>query len=168
MTDAAPFTPFKTRRLRLAESMRARGGGVAVIVTAPEVPRNRDTDYPYRPDSYFYYLSGFPEPEAVVVIDARGSTPRSILFCRDKNEEREIWDGFRHGPAAAAEVPGGHCQAQCPCQSLRPRGRSAALRPPPGTISSRRRVWVTSPGGPSESPSSAKWGVHIYAPYAKT
>jgi len=106
MTDTAsptPFTPFKTRRQRLAEWMRARGGGVAVITTGNEVPRNRDTAYPYRPDSYFFYLSGFPEPEAVVVVDARGATPRSILFCRDKNEEREIWDGFRYGPAAAAE-----------------------------------------------------------------
>ncbi|MFM1988203.1 MAG: hypothetical protein RJA99_1160 [Pseudomonadota bacterium] len=99
MTDIAPHI---SRRRRLAESIRARGGGVAVIATAPEVPRNRDTTYPYRPDSYFWYLSGFPEPEAVVVIDARGAEPRTILFCRDKNEEREIWDGFRWGPEAAA------------------------------------------------------------------
>ncbi len=101
MTETA-MTPFRTRRLKLAEQMRARGGGVAVVATAPEVARNRDTTYPFRPDSYFWYLSGFPEPEAVVVVDARGAEPRSILFCRDKNEEREIWDGFRHGPQAAA------------------------------------------------------------------
>jgi Xaa-Pro aminopeptidase len=97
------MTPFRNRRLKLAEQMRARGGGVAVVATAPEVPRNRDTTYPFRADSYFWYLSGFPEPEAVVVVDARGAEPRSILFCRDKNEEREIWDGFRFGPIAAAE-----------------------------------------------------------------
>jgi Xaa-Pro aminopeptidase len=101
MTETA-MTPFRTRRLKLAEQMRARGGGVAVVATAPEVARNRDTTYPFRPDSYFWYLSGFPEPEAVVVVDARGAEPRSILFCRDRNEEREIWDGFRHGPQAAA------------------------------------------------------------------
>jgi Xaa-Pro aminopeptidase len=101
MTDTVTL-PFAARRARLAEQMRARGGGVAIVATAPEVPRNRDTHYPFRPDSYFWYLSGFPEPEAVVVIDARGEQPRSILFCRDKNEEREIWDGYRHGPQAAA------------------------------------------------------------------
>lgn len=95
--------PYSSRRLRLADLMRARGGGVAVLATAPEVVRNRDSHYPYRSDSYFHYLSGFPEPEAVVVIVARGSDTRCILFCREKHEEREIWDGWRFGPAAAAQ-----------------------------------------------------------------
>ena len=76
------------------------GGGVAVLSTAPERTRNRDAHYPYRFDSYFYYLTGFAEPEAVLVVIA-GSEPRSILFCRDKDPERETWDGFRFGPAAA-------------------------------------------------------------------
>ncbi len=92
---------FARRRAALADSMRAQGGGVAVIFTAPEVPRNRDSDFPYRFDSYFHYLSGFPEPEAAVVIVAGSTRARSILFCRSKHEEREIWDGFRYGPAAA-------------------------------------------------------------------
>lgn len=74
--------------------------GIAVISTAPEVHRNADTHYPYRYDSHFYYLTGFIEPEAVLVVVA-GDAPRSILFCREKNPEREIWDGFRHGPEAA-------------------------------------------------------------------
>jgi Xaa-Pro aminopeptidase len=95
--------PYLSRRLQLADLMRARGGGVAVLATAPEVTRNRDAHYPYRSDSYFHYLSGFPEPEAVVVIVAGPDTTRSLLFCRDKHEEREIWDGFRFGPAAAGE-----------------------------------------------------------------
>jgi Xaa-Pro aminopeptidase len=64
--------------------------------------RSRDSHYPYRFDSHFYYLTGFPEPEAILVIVA-GEAPRSVLFCREKNEEREIWDGFRHGPAMARE-----------------------------------------------------------------
>jgi Xaa-Pro aminopeptidase len=85
------------RRARLAEALQ---GGVAVVPTAPERVRNRDTHYPYRFDSHFYYLTGFPEPEAVAVIVA-GAKPRSLLFCREKNEERETWDGFRFGPAAA-------------------------------------------------------------------
>ena len=96
---------FARRRAALAETMRAEGGGLAVIFTAPEVARNRDSDFPYRYDSYFHYLSGFPEPDSVIVIiageHASGSPARSILFCRSKHEEREIWDGFRYGPKAA-------------------------------------------------------------------
>jgi Xaa-Pro aminopeptidase len=95
--------PYLSRRLRLAEAMRARGGGVAVLFTAPEVVRNRDSHYPFRPDSYFYYLTGFTEPEAALVVVARTDSTRSVLFCRDKNEEREIWDGYRFGPAAAVD-----------------------------------------------------------------
>jgi Xaa-Pro aminopeptidase len=91
--------PYSERRARLIERM---GSGVAVIATAPERARNRDTHYGYRHDSYFYYLTGFAEPEAVLVLVA-GDSPRSILFCREKNEEREIWDGWRHGPDAARE-----------------------------------------------------------------
>jgi Xaa-Pro aminopeptidase len=87
------------RRARLAQAMQ---GGVAVIPTAPERIRNRDTHYPYRYDSHFYYLAGFPEPEAVLVIVA-GAKPRSLLFCREKNMERETWDGFRFGPKGAQE-----------------------------------------------------------------
>jgi Xaa-Pro aminopeptidase len=87
------------RRARLAQAMQ---GGVAVIPTAPERIRNRDTHYPYRFDSHFYYLTGFPEPEAALVIVA-GPQPKSLLFCREKNEERETWDGFRCGPQGAQE-----------------------------------------------------------------
>ncbi len=85
------------RRARLATAL---GDVVAIVATAPEVPRNRDSHYPYRHDSYFYWLTGFNEPEAVVVM-VGGDKPESILFCRDKDETREIWDGFRYGPAAA-------------------------------------------------------------------
>ena len=90
------------RRERLASLMKQ---GVAVVRTAPERARNRDSSYPYRFDSYFYYLSGFPEPEAVLVLIA-GAKPKSILFCREKNPEREIWDGFRYGPDQAREIFG--------------------------------------------------------------
>ncbi len=85
------------RRARLAAAMQA---GVAVVPTASERTRNRDSHYLYRFDSYFYYLTGFREPGAVLVIVA-GEPAKSILFCRDKDPEREIWDGFRHGPEAA-------------------------------------------------------------------
>ncbi|GIZ52969.1 Xaa-Pro aminopeptidase [Noviherbaspirillum aridicola] len=96
---------YAARRAALIAQMQAKGGGVAIIPTAREVMRNRDADYPYRHDSYFYYLSGFTEPEAVIVLVA-GKQNRSILFCREKNLEREIWDGYRYGPEAAREAFG--------------------------------------------------------------
>jgi Xaa-Pro aminopeptidase len=97
---AADLLPiYAERRRRMATLM---GEGVAVIATAPERVRNRDSHYPYRFDSYFYYLSAFPEPEAVLVM-AGG---KSILFCRKRDPEREIWDGFRYGPEAARELFG--------------------------------------------------------------
>jgi Xaa-Pro aminopeptidase len=102
------YAPYRQRRLSLIERMSRGGGGIALIPTSPEQPRNRDTQYPYRADSYFQYLTGFTEPEAVLVIVVGGAdqVPQSILFCREKNPEREIWDGFRHGPQAAREVFG--------------------------------------------------------------
>ncbi len=96
---------LKAHRNRRARLIKALGEGVLVLATAPEAIRNRDAHYPYRFDSHFYYLTAFPEPEAVLVLLA-GKRPRQILFCREKNEEREIWDGFRHGPRAAKEVFG--------------------------------------------------------------
>lgn len=93
---------YAQRRARLVACM---GEGVAVLPTAAEHVRNRDSHYPYRPDSYFHYLTGFPEPDAVLVL-ITGAPARSILFCRDKDAEREIWDGFRHGPEAARETFG--------------------------------------------------------------
>jgi len=95
-------TPYIQRRARLLEKMRC---GIAVIPTAEEVARNGDTHYAYRHDSSFYYLTGFSEPEAVLVLIA-GAAPQTILFCREKNLEREIWDGYRVGPGAAKEQYG--------------------------------------------------------------
>ena len=96
------YLPYAARRQALLERI---GDGVAIIPTAPEMVRSRDSHHRYRFDSYFWYLSGFPEPEAVMVLIG-GDTPKSILFCREKNEEREVWDGYRYGPAAAAETFG--------------------------------------------------------------
>jgi Xaa-Pro aminopeptidase len=97
-TDFEPAR-YAARRHRLAAAMAE---GIAVVPTAPERIRNRDTHFPYRFDSHFWYLSGFAEPEAVLVVVA-GREPRSLLFCRERSAEREIWDGFRHGPEAARE-----------------------------------------------------------------
>lgn len=87
---------YASRRGRLAHAI---GQALALVPTAPERVRNRDSHYPYRFDSHFYYLTGFTEPEAALVLAAG----KSILFCRERNPEREIWDGLRHGPEAARE-----------------------------------------------------------------
>ena len=93
---------FQARQQKLMANMDE---GIAIIPTAPEAIRNRDSHYPYRFDSYFYYLTGFTEPESLLVLIAgnasKGEAPKSILFCRDKDIEREIWDGFRYGPEGA-------------------------------------------------------------------
>ena len=92
---------YASRRARLVSQM-ARG--IAVIPTAPEALRNGDAHYPYRYDSHFHYLTGFDEPEAVLVLVAgqgKDGAPQATLFCREKDMEREIWDGFRHGPEGA-------------------------------------------------------------------
>lgn len=100
MNTAIDASVYARRRARLAARL---GNGIAIVPTAPECLRNRDAHYPYRYDSYFYYLTGFREPEAVLVL-VGGDAPRSILFCREKNTEREIWDGYRYGPDAARET----------------------------------------------------------------
>lgn len=98
---------YRERRKAVLQSMRDHsGGGLALVPTAPEVARNRDSLFPYRHDSYFYYLSGFPEPEALVALVAGPDGDKHVLFCREKNAEREIWDGFRYGPDAACEIFG--------------------------------------------------------------
>ncbi len=92
--------PFKARRARLARQLES---GVVVLPTAPERARNADSHYDYRWDSGFYYLTGFREPEAVLAM-VLGAKPRTLLFCREKNLEREIWDGYRFGPEQAREL----------------------------------------------------------------
>ncbi len=92
---------YAQRRARVAAALGPEG--IAVIPTAPEQPRNRDSDFLYRHDSYFYYLSGFDEPSATLVIAGDG---RSTLFCAPKDLEREIWDGYRLGPEAAPAALG--------------------------------------------------------------
>lgn len=116
--------PFAARREALIQTMRAQsaaGTSIAIIPTAAEVARNRDAHYDFRPDSYFYYLTGFAEPEAFLVLSVTSDAARSILFCREKNLEREIWDGYRLGPEAAVAHLGideaysvGELEAQLP------------------------------------------------------
>lgn len=85
---------FKRRR----EKVMAGLNGAALIVAAhPEHIRNDDVHYPYRQDSNLYYLTGFEEPDAFLLLRP-GKSPESVMFVRQKNVERETWDGFRFGP----------------------------------------------------------------------
>ncbi len=102
---------YQERRNALAKKIYAKsGGGIAVISTAPELARNRDSEFPYRHDSDFFYLTGFEEPGATLVMAITGSGKtyelQSHLFCRPKDPEREIWDGIRLGPEAVPTALG--------------------------------------------------------------
>ncbi len=117
---------YAQRRARLAAQLGA--GAIAILPTAPERPRNRDSDYLYRHDSYFYYLTGFTEPGAWLVLTAEG---QATLFCQPKDLEREIWDGYRLGPEAAVAQLGltdAHSTAEL----------DARL---PRLLENRRQVW---------------------------
>ena len=96
-TPVPSLKSYQARRRRLA---RLLSGGVAVLPTAPQRTRNADTQYPYRWDSHFHYLTGFHEPDAVLVL-VGGARPRSVLFCRPRDPALELWDGARVGPRAA-------------------------------------------------------------------
>jgi len=91
---------------RRRDVMQHMGSGVAIIPTSPVRNRNRDVDFPFRPDSDFYYLTHFPEPEAVAVLVPNREQGEFILFCREKNPEKEIWDGRRAGLEGACEEYG--------------------------------------------------------------
>ena len=102
---------YQERRKKLAQQIQAKtGGGIVIVTTAPETSRNRDSEFPYRHDSDFFYLTGFEEPGATLVMRVGGTGNHhhieSHLFCRPKDPEREVWDGIRLGPEAATEVLG--------------------------------------------------------------
>lgn len=101
MTPLPNTALYAQRRARLASQLGE--GGIAIVPTAKESARNRDSDFLYRHDSYFYYLTGFTEPGACLVLAADGT---STLFCQPKDLEREIWDGYRLGPEAAIAALG--------------------------------------------------------------
>ncbi|WP_425917934.1 Xaa-Pro aminopeptidase [Acinetobacter sp. TSRC1-2] len=95
---------FQERRDRLAEEMGPHS--IAIIATSPVAMRNRDADYKFRADSSFFYLTGFAEPEAVAVIETFESIDEGYtysLFCRERNREMEIWNGYRAGVDGAVD-----------------------------------------------------------------
>src|SRR5258706_9052989 len=84
------------RRARFFDGLKE---GVALFFAGPEARFGHDIHHRYRPDPDLFYLTGFPEPEAVAVLDA--GPRRFVLFVRPKDRERETWDGRRAGPEGA-------------------------------------------------------------------
>lgn len=89
---------FANRRKTLGQQMVP--GSALVLFAHPEYIRNNDVHYPYRQDSNLFYLTGFEEPETILVFRP-GRSPETVLFVRPKDLVRETWDGFRYGPEAA-------------------------------------------------------------------
>lgn len=94
-------TEFARRRKQLMDMMEPNS--IAILPAAPERVRSRDTEYHYRQDSDFLYLSGFEEPQAVIALIPGREHGAFVMFVRERNREREIWDGYRAGPEGACE-----------------------------------------------------------------
>ena len=102
-----PRIPPKTYVRRRKQLMRMAGDdAILVLPAAKETVRSRDTHHPYRQDSDFSYLTGFPEPEAVLVLVPGRAHGEALLFCRERDPDREGWDGPRFGPEGAVEAFG--------------------------------------------------------------
>lgn len=95
---------YAARRRRLCADMGP--GSIAILPTAPTSRRNQDTEYPYRAGSDFLYLTGFHEPESVMVLLPGQRRNRYVLFCRPRNPEQEVWTGRRTGCEGAVAVYG--------------------------------------------------------------
>lgn len=95
-----PRTLHAGRRERFAAAV---GGGLALVPAASMARRNNDVDHPFRQDTDFYYLTGFDEPDAVMLLDPSAASEQYVLFVRPRDREREIWDGRRAGPEGAVE-----------------------------------------------------------------
>lgn len=99
--EAAQLKEHAARRARLLKLIGR--DGVAIIPSSREVIRSRDTHYKFRQDSDFNYLTGFPEPDSIAVLAPGRKDGEFILFVRERNPEREIWDGRREGPEGAVK-----------------------------------------------------------------
>ncbi|KAF0804606.1 aminopeptidase [Alcanivorax xiamenensis] len=120
---------FQRRRRELMEQMEPNS--IAILPAAPERTRNRDVEHPYRQDSDFWYLSGFPEPEAVMVLLPGREHGEFVLFCRERDRAMEIWNGYRAGPEGA--VANHHADDAFPINDI-----DDIL---PGLIEGRNRVY---------------------------
>ena len=128
--------PFHARRQHLAERLRAAGGGLAIVPTAPERLRNGDSEHPFRPDSHFLHLTGFDEPRCGLGVGGAGWR---LLFCRPADPDEALWDGPRLGPERAPEVLG--------VDGAEPIDRLDAVMP--GLIARAGTVWRLAGHGPA-------------------
>ena len=101
MIKAVEFARRRKQLMRMADD-----DAIIILPSAPLRVRSHDTHFPYRQDSDFWYLSGFPEPEAVLVLVPGRKHGEALLFCRERDLEREGWDGPRFGPEGAVEAFG--------------------------------------------------------------
>ncbi|MGB1060295.1 MAG: aminopeptidase P N-terminal domain-containing protein, partial [Ketobacter sp.] len=95
---------FAERRHQLMAMMEPNS--IAIIPAAPLRTRSRDTEYPYRQDSDFFYLTGFAEPEAVLALVPGRKHGEFVMFCRERDRAMEIWNGYRAGPEGVVKQYG--------------------------------------------------------------
>ena len=96
-------TPFKNRRNKILDQMNS---GVALVPSASMQMRSNDTEFPFRQESNFYYLSGFNEPDCLLLLCKTDSESKTILFLRERDPEMEMWAGKRLGVKDAAKALG--------------------------------------------------------------
>jgi Xaa-Pro aminopeptidase len=101
MIKPSEFARRRKQLMRMADE-----DAILILPSAPERIRSKDTTYPYRQDSDFWYLTGFAEPEAVLVMVPGRKHGECLMFCRERDAEREAWDGPRAGPEGAVSALG--------------------------------------------------------------
>ncbi len=140
---------YAKRRQQLMDMMSPNS--IAIIPSAPPTIRNRDVEHPFRQDSDFYYLSGFAEEHAVVVLIPGREHGEYVLFCQEKLKEQEIWTGRRVGPEAAPQVLG--CDDAFPISDI-----DDIL---PGLIEGKDRVYASLGVSPNFDNQLMQWVNHI-------
>ncbi|BDZ74604.1 Xaa-Pro aminopeptidase [Methylophaga marina] len=140
---------FTKRRQHLMDIMGP--DTIAVLPNAPVANRNRDVDYPYRSDSSFHYLTGFDEPESVLVLIPGREHGEYILFCRERDLDKEIWDGYRAGQEGAIAEFG--ADDSYPISDL-----DDIL---PGLLEGKEKVYYTMGNQPSFDQHMVSWLNHL-------
>lgn len=140
---------FAKRRQHLMDIMGP--DTIAVLPNAPVANRNRDVDYPYRSDSSFHYLTGFDEPESVLVLIPEREHGEYILFCRERDLDKEIWDGYRAGQEGAIAEFG--ADDSYPISDL-----DDIL---PGLLEGKEKVYYTMGNQPSFDQHMVSWLNHL-------
>lgn len=140
---------FAKRRQHLMDIMGP--DTIAVLPNAPIANRNRDVDYPYRSDSNFHYLTGFDEPESVLVLIPGREHGEYILFCRERDLDKEIWDGYRAGQDGAINNFG--ADDSYPISDL-----DDIL---PGLLEDKEKVYYTMGNQPSFDQHMVSWLNHL-------